>query len=82
MAWYDRLLGTASKPFAGVGESFEDLNIFGASVPESFKQMNTAGLLGPGVIKKESVMLLYKAYYLLVLKTLTKELEVYLILRI
>tara|TARA_R110000822_G_scaffold188461_1_gene327554 strand:+ start:853 stop:1926 length:1074 start_codon:yes stop_codon:yes gene_type:complete len=49
MAWYDRLLGTASKPFAGVGESFEDLNIFGASVPESFKQMNTAGLLGPGV---------------------------------
>lgn len=47
MAWYDDLLSKENNPLAGVGDSFKDINLFGAEVPEQFTQMREAGLLTP-----------------------------------
>ena len=47
MAWYDDLLSKENNPLAGVGDSFKNINLFGAEVPEQFTQMREAGLLTP-----------------------------------
>lgn len=46
MAWYDDVLKTIQQPFEGVGDAFSEMNLLGASVPESFKMMKDSGLLG------------------------------------
>tara|TARA_R110000803_G_scaffold61313_1_gene121106 strand:+ start:515 stop:1624 length:1110 start_codon:yes stop_codon:yes gene_type:complete len=46
MAWYDDVLKTVQKPFEGVGDAFSEMNLLGASVPESFEMMKSSGLLG------------------------------------
>ena len=46
MAWYDDVLKTVQQPFEGVGDAFSEMNLLGASVPESFEMMKDSGLLG------------------------------------
>lgn len=43
--YFTNLMKDFQNPFTGVGDSFKDLNILGASAPEEFKAMKTAGLL-------------------------------------
>jgi len=43
--YFTNLMKDFENPFTGVGDSFKDLNILGASAPEEFKAMKTAGLL-------------------------------------
>ena len=43
--YFTNLMKDFENPFTGVGDSFKDLNILGASAPEEFKAMKTAGFL-------------------------------------